>query len=192
MKAIQRISALIVAGVLLFSAAVFAADVTEGTAQFSVTTKIEQFVGVKVLNSGTEISNGNNALDKPWFDGLTTINNSPVTVGESGSDYVEVAMVAYYANTPFKLTVDLPRLSGSNGNSYTIGYASNIMGKSFTADQGDETGIFGASVVIQTSLSDGASANGGPIEMNLNSSDYNLAPADTYSATIVFHITAAT
>lgn len=189
MKAIQRISALIVAGVLLFSAAVFAADVTEGTAQFSVTTKIEQFVGVKVLNSGTDIPED---LNKESYDDLKSITTSPVTVGESGSDFVVVAMVAYYANTPFELTVDLPRLSGSSGNSYTIGYASDIMSKFFTSDEGDETGIFGATVVEETSPLNGASANGGPIAINLNTSDYNLAPADTYSATIVFHITAAT
>jgi len=187
MKTIQRMSALIVAGVLLLSGAAFGTDITDGTSQFDITTKIEQFVGVKVLNSGTTMTD--TPMDKAWFESLTTINNSPVTVGETGSTYNEVAMVAYYANTPFQLTVNLPRLSGSSGNSYTIGYASNILGEGFTEEWGQTTGIMGALVVEETTLSDGASVNGGSILINLNSSDYNLAPADTYSATITFNIT---
>lgn len=171
--------------ILLIAGIVFAAsgaDVTSGSADFAVTTTIEQFVGVKVLNSGTTISA---PAGKPWYDAFSSINNSPVTVAASGATFVEVASVVYYANTPFELTVDLPHLSGTNGNPYTIGYSSKIIGDDFSS------GSTGETVVKVTSLgANGAQANGGTITMNLNEGDYDSAPADTYAATIKFYIDA--
>lgn len=171
---------LLIAGIVF---AAFGADVTSGSADFKVTTTIEQFVGVKVINSGTTIPD---PTGRTWYDGFTSINNSPVTVTQTGQTYVEVADLVYFANIPFELTVDLPPLSGTGGNPYTIGYTSMILGDSFSS------GASGASVATVESMgASGASANGGTITMNLNSSDYNSAPADTYTATITFNITAS-
>ncbi len=165
--------------VMLVGCALFAVDVTSGSAQFDITTKIEQFVGVKVLNSGTTIPN---SLDKPWYDDLTSITNSPVTVSETGSTFNEVAKVAYCANTPFSLTVNVPHLSGTGVNTYTIGYSSKILGEDISS--GTTNGV----VVDEPSLTTGASVNGGEIKINVNKGEYDLAPADTYTATIVFNI----
>lgn len=170
---------LLIAGIVF---AAFGADVTSADADFQVKTIIDQFVGVKVLNSGTTITQPGG---RSWYDGFTSINNSPVTVAQTGQTYVEVADLVYFANIPFELTVDLPHLSGTNGNPYTIGYTSKILGDNFSS------GTTGALVVKVQSLGvNGAEANGGTITMNLNEGDYDSAIADTYTATIKFYIDA--
>lgn len=178
MNKFKKILATVLVGIVLLGGMVFGAPVTADSATLTLTTNIESFVGVKVIKyseSPLEVDGG-----KEWFEGLTNTIDSAVTVSETGGSYKEIAYLAYYANIPFTLTVKLPKMSGTGSNTYTIGYEANIGLSSLTADAGTTHKTIDTTENVSALL----------VETNINYGEYNLAPADTYSATMTFEIEA--
>lgn len=182
MKTIQRMSALIVAGVLLFGGVVFATPITDS---FTVTTQIGEFVGVKVVPlEATEAT----PFDKSSFDALVTEYTTPIVVEVNETfvgdiPYKPIAKLAYYANTKFTLSVSSTNLVGQNSGG-AITYTYQVV--TFVPIYSGESDV----TLIATDGTE-TSASGGLWEIAINvNADYYSAVADDYKSTVTFTIAA--
>jgi len=183
MKTIQRMSALIVAGVLLFGGVVFATPITDS---FTVTTQIGEFVGVKVVPlKATEAT----PFDKSSFDALVTLYTEPIVVEVDEAfvgdmDKIPIAKLAYYANTKFKLSVSSTHLQGQTTTGATITYTYSVLEASNI-----ESGVSDVTLMEPTGAITSASGGLWEIAINVNA-DYYSAVADDYKSTVTFTIAA--
>jgi PPE-repeat protein len=181
MNKFKKVLTMILVGVVLLGGVVFGAPVENDSAELAITTTIENMVSVKLIdkNYGATLDTKESYTNAAEVSTLVEVDNTYFTP-------TLIRQVAWFSNTEFKLTMEATPLTTTGTdeqNSHKIHYKVTVDVNSY-----DTSNTSAEPVLISNVLTDGIGVGNKKILIEIDSTTYNGAPADSYSGTITFNI----